>query len=111
MDVNQSAFLAYKKTPTKFVEKQKSPKKKSKHNGRDKTPIKTNGHGENQKAAKKRTRPVNPYVVNIAGLSNASASDHFRVERTVNGTPSAKAKVNKSKHASNGILRVMHCFI
>lgn len=100
MDANQSAFFAYKNTPTKFVEKQKSPKKKSKADGRDKASVKTNGHGENRKAAKKRARTVNPYVVNVAGPSNASSSDDFQVVRTVNGTPGTK--VNKLKHESNG---------
>lgn len=91
MDASRSAFYAYKNSPTKFVEKQKTPKKnKSKTNGRDKTPGKANVSDESRSPAKKRRALEN------VELTNASSSEYIHNETATNGRPSDKSKVNKS---------------
>lgn len=97
MDPNQSAFAAYKQMPTKFVEKQKTPKKnKSKSKNRDKKPDKADAFDDHRSPAKKRARPMDSHTVRP---TNSSLSHHFKqkhIAATTNGAHNGKAKVIKS---------------
>lgn len=91
MDANRSAFSAYKIAPSKFVEKQKTPKKhNSKKNGLPKSPAGANTSHENRTPAKKRARPVELH--DEGAPSYASSSEHALNEAIGNG----RAKVNNS---------------
>lgn len=101
MDVNLSAFSAYKIAPSKFVEKQKPPKKhNSKKSGLDKSPVGPNTPHENRYPAKKRARPVNLH--DEGGRSSASSSEHAHNETIGNG----RAKVNKLISTEHRFLRI-----
>lgn len=93
METVKSAFAAYQSSPSKFVEKQKSPKtKKSKTKGRDKNARASNVQSnEKHINAKKRARPTNLNKVDEVGPSGLSASQKTNLNGSrINGGQSGK---------------------
>lgn len=91
----ESAFAAYKNSPSKFFAKPKTPKKhKAKANDRERTPGKADA-SKDDRSPKKRARTVDLNGVTEIGPTIASSSEYFHIETIANRTLNGKAKVNK----------------